>query len=229
MKLAFNKTAQSLGLPEETLDRWIRQGRIPVQKQGVSCIFSRSTLEKWAAQRKLTLDLQDVTPQESERLEPGSLISAMKNGGFAFDLKCDDTSSALAAVVDQLAFVPKDINTTLLERLLEREGLSSTGIGKGVAIPHPRSPIDGAFETAAITTCFLQNPIDFDAIDDQPVFAMFLILSPDVKIHLHLLSRLAFCLRNDAFVTFLKNTPEPQHVLEKISEFEAQLDHKDGH
>jgi len=228
MELGFDKTAQSLGLPQETLERWIRQGRIPVQKQGAFCIFSRSTVEKWAAQRKLTFDLQDETLQASIALKPDSLISAMESGGFVFDIECDDATTALTAAVEHLAFVPAKIKEKLLQRLLEREGLSSTGIGKGVAIPHPRSPIADALETAAIATCFLKKPVDFGAIDDRPVFVMFLILSPDVKIHLHLLSRLAFCLRNDAFVSFLKNTPEPAQVLEKIAEFEAQLDHKDG-
>lgn len=228
MKLGFDKTAQSLGLPQETLDRWIRQGRIPVQKQGGFCVFSRSTLEKWADQRKLTLDLQEDTLQEPKTLQPESLIGALERGGFVFDIECDDATSALTAAVDRLAIVPVKFKKSLLKRLLEREGLSSTGIGKGVAIPHPRSPVADALEMPVIATCFLKKPVDFDAVDDRPVFVMFIILSPDVKIHLHLLSRLAYCLRNDAFVDFLKSTPEPTQVIEKITEFENQLDGKDN-
>jgi PTS system nitrogen regulatory IIA component len=93
-----------------------------------------------------------------------------------------------------------------------------------VAIPHPRSPLEDAYEKAAITTFFLTEPVDYGAVDDRPVFVMFLILSPDVKTHLHLLSRLAFCLRNDAFVTFLKSKPDPGKLLEKVEEFENHLE-----
>ena len=228
MELEFDKTAQSLGLPQETLDRWIRQGRIPVHKQGAFCVFSRSKVEKWAAQRKLTFDLQDATVPGTKQLSPESLVAAMQYGGAMYDVAGDDAHSALTTAVDLLAIVPAEFKEELLERLIAREALSSTGIGKGVAIPHPRTPLTEALETPAIVTCFLKKPIGFGAIDDRPVFAMFLILCPDVKIHLHLLSRLAYCLRSDAFVAFLEKAPEPEKLQAKIAEFEAQLDGKDG-
>jgi PTS system nitrogen regulatory IIA component len=44
-----------------------------------------------------------------------------------------------------------------LEKLIERERLASTGIGNGIAIPHPRDPLSQPPETPVITTCFLEN------------------------------------------------------------------------
>jgi len=228
MKIGFHTTAQSLGLPEKTLERWIRQGRIPVQREGDFCVFSRSTLEKWAVQRKLSFAMPEESEPASPAMQPESLCAAMQHGEFVYDVSGQDVHTVLTAAVEHMDFVPAEIKDKLIRRLLAREELSSTGIGKGVAIPHPRTPLANAFETAAITTCFLKEPVDFGAVDDRPVFVMFLILSPDVKIHLNLLSRLAYCLRNDAFVSFLKSTPDAKQVLEKIAEFEIQLDGKDG-
>jgi PTS system nitrogen regulatory IIA component len=223
-KLELYKTAQSLSLPTETLERWIRQGRIPVHRQGGFCVFNRAALEKWAAQHKLPISLQGDALEELPAVEADNLFSALQRGGALYDVPGKDPGSALAAAVDRVVFVPAEAKEKLIERLIAREELSSTGIGKGVAIPHPRKPLAGVIDRAAITTCFLKDPVDFGAIDDRPVFVMFLILCPDVKIHLQMLSRLAFCLRNDAFVAFLKSTPEQEQLLEKVAECEAQLD-----
>jgi nitrogen PTS system EIIA component len=65
---------------------------------------------------------------------------------------------------------------TILGLLLERERLGTTGIGNGVAIPHCKLPdldrVHGLFAR-------LQRPVDFDAIDGQPVALVFLLLAPD--------------------------------------------------
>ena len=50
-----------------------------------------------------------------------------------------------------------------------------------------------------MTLCFLEAPVDFGALDNQPVHTLFTLISPTVKAHLHLLSRLAFALRNPDF------------------------------
>ncbi len=108
--------------------------------------------------------------------------------------------------------------------MLEREALTSTGIGRGVAIPHPRTPLSDALKAPSITTCFLEKPIDFNSVDDRPVFVMFILLSTSVKVHLHLLSRLSFWVRSAAFVDFLKTAPDPDALFARVVEFEAQLD-----
>jgi PTS system nitrogen regulatory IIA component len=81
-------------------------------------------------------------------------------------------------------------DTGVFDRLLERERLGSTGLGRGVALPHARvrgiqSPI-GAFVQ-------LREPVDFDAIDDKPVDLVFGLLVPDAtdEQHLKLLATLA--------------------------------------
>lgn len=228
MKLALNETAHSLNLPLETLGRWIRQGRIPIQKEDNFCIFNRPALERWAAQHKLTFVPQDDITQASQALKPETLLTAMQRGGVVYDVAGEDVRAILTAAVDLIPFVPTNAKEKLVRRLIAREELASTGIGKGVAIPHPRTPLSEAVETAVIMTCFLKKPVDFGAIDDHPVFVMFLILSPNVKIHLHLLSRLAYCLRSDPFAAFLKTPPQPDALFTKIAEFEALLESRES-
>ena len=90
----------------------------------------------------------------------------------------------------------------LVERLVERERLGSTGFGGGVAIPHAKLPalphVVGLFTRLA-------NPIDFAAVDDLPVDLVFLLLSPeDAGVeHLKALARVSRRLRDRAFVAKL--------------------------
>jgi PTS system nitrogen regulatory IIA component len=131
--------------------------------------------------------------------------------------------------VENIYFLPGSLKEDLYCRLLEREHLTSTGIGKGVAIPHPHDPMQDTLANAIISTCFLEKPIDFNAVDGKPVFVMFILLSPSKKTHLHLLSRLSFCIRDNAFVAFLKTSPDSAAFFSNISDFDNRLVKGEGY
>jgi len=92
---------------------------------------------------------------------------------------------------------------TVVERLLERERLGSTGFGGGIAIPHGK--IEGLDRVVGVFAR-LANPIDFAAIDDLPVDLVFLLLSPiDAGVeHLKALARVSRRLRDKGFVAKLR-------------------------
>lgn len=93
----------------------------------------------------------------------------------------------------------------VFETLLQRERLGSTGIGEGIAIPHGKLPgLDRLFGLAAR----LEKPIDFDALDGQPVDILFLLLAPEDAgaDHLKALSRIARVLRQPGLVERVRAT-----------------------
>jgi PTS system nitrogen regulatory IIA component len=101
--------------------------------------------------------------------------------------------------------LPEEVDREFLYRvLLARESLGSTGIGDGIAIPHVRNPVVLHVNQPMITLCFLEKPIDFGALDGVPVSTLFAMISPTVKAHLHMLSRLGFVLQNAAFKEAVK-------------------------
>ncbi|UCD31881.1 MAG: PTS sugar transporter subunit IIA [Desulfobacterales bacterium] len=227
MKLTIHEIAQSLYLPLGTVRRWIRQGRIPIHKSGNGFVFNEAILSKWAAAHHLTFSPPKKGPEKQQDPELETLSSALKRGGVFYDIKGDDGASTLKAAVEHINVLDSHAKEKLYQRLLERENLTSTGIGKGVAIPHPHNPLPDANFRPFITTCFLEKPIEFAALDNKPVFVMFILLCPSVKSHLYLLSRLAFCIRDDSFVEFLKTFPSSDRLLLKIADFEEQLDRAD--
>ena len=225
MRLPIADVARRLDLPVSTIERWIRQGRIPARLQRDEVLFDLRELQEWARRRNLVL--QDSThsgPAPSEQAGPDTtdLLAAVRRGGVHAGIAGDDLASVFKAAV---AVVPiaDEHRALLLQSLLEREELASTGIGNGVAIPHPRSPLQQAIDQPLVTTCFLHEPLDLDAVDGQPVFVLFLLLSPAVKVHLPLLSQLAYLLRDQGFVSFLRSQPGSEALSQRIAEVRALL------
>lgn len=224
MKLPIKTVAGGLNLPVSTIKRWIRQGRIPVQHSGTDVVFSHSAMEKWAATHNLPFSLNG---NQADNLPPevlDTLASAMQRGKVCHRIAGKDATAVLRSAVDCIDFLSEDSRDELFEKLVEREQLASTGIGNGIAIPHPRDPLSQPPEMPVITTCFLEKPVNFDAVDDQPVSIFFILISPTVKQHLHLLSRLSYCIRDKAFVAFLNHHPDAVVLYSRIAEFEKKLD-----
>ncbi len=99
----------------------------------------------------------------------------------------------------------------IFETLLNREQLGSTGLGNGIAIPHGK--IKGL---SGVTAVFarLAQPIDFDAVDDQPVDLVVMLLAPEGSgaDHLKALSRVARLLRADGVVDRLRDTKDETKI-----------------
>ena len=208
-----------------TIERWIRQGRIPVRQKGEFCEFSRSALQKWADTHHMTISTSEPeTSASATKPQADSLAAAMRGGGLLYDVSGDTIVEVLGDAVSRMDFIKEpEKKNRVLENLMDREEMMSTGIGKGVAIPHPRTPLTDMDLPALITTCFLHSPLDYRALDGRPVFVLFILMAPSAKLHLHLLARLSFCLRNDDFIAFLRRVPGKEDFYPFIEEFEQRM------
>ncbi|NCB00303.1 MAG: hypothetical protein EOM70_13125, partial [Clostridia bacterium] len=104
-----------------------------------------------------------------------------------------------------------------------REEQMSTAMGRGIAIPHVRNPVVLHVTKPTVTLCFLERAIDFHAIDGQPVNVLFTIISPSVRTHLHLLSRLSYVLRTPEIKTTLRQQTSRDELVKLIMEAEAAI------
>jgi PTS system nitrogen regulatory IIA component len=186
-------------------------------------------LKKWAATHNLPFKPPETPRRKAEEEPLESLLPAMHRGGVHHGIQAVTADDALQAAVAVIPVIEASARDELYTRLLERESLTSTGVGRGIAIPHPRTPLSDVLAAPAITTCFLERPVDFGAVDDRPVFVMFILLSTSVRVHLHLLSRLSFGVRSAAFVDFLKTAPPSKALFSRVAEFEARLDRGNAH
>lgn len=154
-----------------------------------------------------------------------SLLAAMQGGGIYFGIEGETVESVLESAIYRLSLPESIDKKELLKRLLERESLASTGIGHGVAIPHPRHPLDNIPTGGIICTCFLNQPVDFHSVDKKPVVVMFIMMSPGTKRHLEMLSRLTFCLHDADFLPNLKSCDTAEGFLNLVQQAEEKFDH----
>ena len=107
---------------------------------------------------------------------------------------------------------------SIVEAILKREELGSTGIGRGVAVPHTKHPsIDKLIGTVAISS---ENGVNFDSLDGEKVHLLFLLVSPPDRPgdHLRALENISRQLRDDMFCRLLKQCKTPDEVWQLLEE-----------
>lgn len=199
MKLLVKDAARLLNVSEKTIYRWIKQGSIPAYRLNEQYRFNRAELLEWATARRIPVSPEIFREEESEAASLPHLVDALRAGGIHYRIGGTDKAAVLHNIVEAMRLPGEVDREFLYEVLLAREALGSTAIGDGIAIPHVRNPVILHLQQPMITACFLERPVDFGALDDQPVHALFTLISPTVRAHLHLLSRLSYGLRDPAF------------------------------
>src|ERR1017187_9382100 len=213
MRLTVRDAAGLLNVSEKTIYRWIKEQIIPVYKINEHFRFNRAELLEWATSRRIQISADIFLEGEQSKDSLPNFSDALKAGGVAYRVGGSDKASVLRAVVDVLN-VPEEVDREFLYQvLLAREALGSTGIGDGIAIPHVRNPIVLHISKPTVTLCYLEHPIDFHALDGQPVDTLFTLISPTVRAHLHLLSRLGFALRDPAFKQAIMEQAAREEIL----------------
>ncbi|MBI4578689.1 MAG: PTS sugar transporter subunit IIA [Planctomycetes bacterium] len=213
MQLTVRDVARLLNVAEKTVYRWITQGSLPAYRVNEQYRFNRAELLEWAMARRINVSEELLQEPESTTIALPTLAGALKAGGIVYRLNGVDKPSVLQALVDNMR-LPEDVDREFLYRvLLAREALGSTGIGDGIAIPHVRNPIVLHVSQPAVTLCFLERPVDFGSLDGQPVHTLFSLISPAVRAHLHLLSRLSFALRDPQFKAVIQQQGSRDQIM----------------
>ncbi len=137
------------------------------------------------------------------------MVDLLAQDGVVANLKAGSKKQALQELSQQAATLTGLHERMIFDVLLQREKLGTTGIGRGIAIPHGKMQelerLHGIFAR-------LPKPIDFDAIDEQPVDLIFLLLAPESAgaDHLKALARISRLLRDDAVCAKLRGADNPE-------------------
>lgn len=223
MQLSVKDTARLLNVSEKTIYRWIKQQVIPFYQINEQFRFNRSELLDWATSRRIQVSPEIFQEVEPSKIPLPSLSDALKAGGISYRIGGNDQPSVLRAIVDVLN-LPEEVDREFLYQvLMARESLGSTGIGDGIAIPHVRNPVVLHVSKPSMALCFLDHPVDFKAIDSQPVSTFFTLISPTVRAHLHMLSRLGFVLQNPDFKSAIKRQASREELMEALVRAEAGI------
>lgn len=221
MQLDVRTVAGLLNVSEKTVYRWISRGKIPVYRVNEQYRFNRAELLEWATRERLHVSV-DLMREPEEGPTP-SLEEAVRAGGIHYRVEGRDKAEALRSVVQMLP-LPEEVDRDfLLQVLLARESMGSTGIGNGVAVPHVRNPIVLHIPKPIISLSFLEHPIDFQAIDGKPVHALFTIVSPTIKAHLKLLSKIMYGLHSPRIKTLVSQVASREELFQGLRWIDNQV------
>jgi nitrogen PTS system EIIA component len=224
VNLTVRDVAGLLKVSEKTVYRWIDQGILPAYRVKEQYRFNRAELLEWATSRKMNVSTELFEEPESSTVPLPGLADALQAGGIFYRVEGTDKVSVLRAVVEHMR-LPEEVDRDFLLRvLIARENLQSTGVGDGIAIPHVRNPIVLHVSRPSITLCFLEKPVDYEALDGKPVGALFSLVSPTVRAHLRMLSRLAFGLHDAGFKRAVTEQASRDEILSEARRVEASLE-----
>lgn len=155
----------------------------------------------------------------------GVLSQILRNGGVDLNVHPQNRAEVFRALIDKVPYLQRrpDAKEILLNALLEREKLCSTGLGDGVALPHTRNSIPGLADYPILVFGRHEEGIDYGAVDGTPVHLLFLLIAPSVSEHLQILARLTRLLRKSEIRLSLLRARSPEDVLEIFEEAESAL------
>src|SRR5213596_1959036 len=222
MQLTVRDAASYLHVDETTVRRWIQRRGLPVHRVNERLYLNAIELWEWATENGIPVSrtLLEQAQRQPERVPPLSeLLSA---GGIHHDVGGKDKLGVLREIVQRLP-LPAEIDRESLVTTLEaREAMGSTGIGDGIAIPHVRNPILLHVAAPFVTLCLLRHPVDFGAVDGQPVHALFTVISANVPGHLRILGQLGFALHDEELRRLLIHRAADAEILARVQAIEGR-------
>jgi fructose-specific phosphotransferase system IIA component len=136
------------------------------------------------------------------------------------DLVADDKEGVIREMVQALLDAGKIATTefdSIVKAIMKREELGSTGIGRGVAVPHTKHPsVERLIGTVAVSS----EGVDFNSLDGEKVNLFFLLISPPDRPsdHLRALENVSRQLRDEGFCRFLKQSKTAADILQLLDE-----------
>jgi nitrogen PTS system EIIA component len=222
VQLSFSEAVRHLQVSENTARRWIRERGLPVHRADERLFVNAVELWEWAAEHHIPISSELLEKARHGREDVAPISVLLERGGIHRDVPGRDAIEVLREVVNRLP-LPESVDRPFLATALAaREAMGSTGIGNGIAIPHVRNPILLQISEPTVSLCLLDHPVDFSAIDGQPVHALFVVISPTVPMHLGILAKLSLLLRDSPLRRLLQERAPSPRLLEHIRRQEAQ-------
>lgn len=228
--LSLEDFAQYVGMDPDRVKKLADRGEIPGDRIGGDWRFNRARVHDWLQQHLLTVNGEELLrleramfEDESEQWSDLVVTNLMEPSGIELDLRARTRASVLREMVDlasrtSLVYDPKEI----LLSIEEREQISSTAVGDGLAFPHPRKPL--LYATAEPLVCMgrIDRGIAFGAPDGTLSYLFFLMCPHDHRHHLHVLARLVRML-DSGTVSDLMEVEDPADALQVLIDREQSL------
>ncbi len=223
--------AQMLGADARRLARMAERGELPCQKVAGHFRFNRAEITAWLQQNMATmerdhLDEMDagITAHRQVRDDEPIVTPLLHIEAISPQLGSRNKNSVIRELVtlaSNTGLVYDD--KALLETVLAREELCSTGLEGGIAIPHPRRPLPYEIADSLLVVARVSRGVVFAALDGKLTDLFFLTASQDDHHHLHTLARLFRMLHDETWVARLRSAETADEMMELMQQRERDL------
>ncbi len=225
MILTLKELADYLRVNERTILRMLKSGQIQGVKIGGQWRFNGSQIDQMFFPQNQPSGPDAVPLNEFAQTNLAVPVSRLlKEDRIVLDMKAKDMDGVINELSEPIGrkMLLLDVHD-LKNRLAAREKLLSTGIGGGIAIPHPRDPVTTLREPAVLI--FGRHPagVDFGAVDKKPVHLFFLLVCQNIELHLHLMGALARLLQEKGLAEDLLKAKSAEDVMRRVMELETRL------
>ncbi len=241
MDLKIKDVAELLNVSETTIRRWLAEGKIPAYRMHHQYRFSRMEIENWVMSCRVKNSQGNFLPIEEEQIYPPlektkdddsmqmltgqqqfSLFRAIHKGDAFGNHSSIEKEAIIKDTVEVIAPGLGLDGNVLSDLLLDRERLMPTALNKGIAVPHTREfLIKKPFDVVVVV--YPKQPVDWGALDGEPVHTLFFLFASNDKRHLHLLAKIAHFISEQTSLDYLKTKPSKQELLDYIKKWEATI------
>ncbi len=219
MDLKVEEVSELLNVPESLLVEWIAEGKIPAYRIRNHYRFNRQEIENWVLKQGKK-EAQSSGTKKGQR--QFNLYKAIHKGDVIVDFSGKTKNNIISQIAERIALKLHLSGEVLASHILEREKLVPTALGFGFGIPHARDfLLRSSFDS--VTCVFLEDPIEYGALDNEPVHTLFFLLASDDRRHLALLSKIAYLVQTPEMREFFATKPDKRVLLPFIKEWESSL------
>ena len=151
-----------------------------------------------------------------------SLYRAIHIGGIYHQVPGDTKEAVIRSTMKMLSKTLGLDADTVTDMLLDRESMMPTALNNGVGVPHTRDFLLKSHQDV-VAVAFPEQPINYGALDGQPVHTLFFLFASEDKSHLNLLAKVAHFSGQADTLQLLKQRPEKSQLLSQIKDWESAL------
>lgn len=208
-------------MSEKSIYRWIKQGMLPAFKVNEQYRFNRAELLAWATSRRLNVPPEALHDPHPPGKPSPRLTDALQDGGIVYRLDGTTPDEALAQVARSIR-LPEEVDRDYLASLLHaREALAPTALGRGLAAPQLVFPNVLELSRPVAGLFFLEQSLDFGALDSVPITLLVALISSSQRVSLHLLNRVMFAWQEPSFQQALAEQKPREELLKRLRTLES--------
>jgi PTS system nitrogen regulatory IIA component len=213
MYLNVIQLAESLGVPENVLEEWVRNEGLPCIHDRGRLLFDRVQVVAWAATRGLAAKAGFLAPERSTSSPARRLELLLRAGGIWREVATSGVSEILERVVTDVTGATPAVRQLLVQRLRSPDGITWAPVGHGLALPHLRTPVALGRDAGTVALLMLNDPLPLKEPppDNIPVTRLLFFIAPSPRAHLEMLALFSTALtRRDLRQLILDAAPDEQ-------------------